>query len=199
MADREDGPRVEGRRLSVSLVSLRFKTFVQLCRKTTVRGRSSRVSASEATPDEALSFWEELRTSGRFSRDSGRGGALHKGQVSLREISDRDSLHVSVGENNRISVHIDKFSPLARNHSGWVARYSPARVLAHVTYDVVTCVVQRMTGRRDQHRLELECRDVEVTEAGADVIGEHQAGALERRAVECREPDSAPPASPTGL
>ena len=99
----------------------------------------------------------ELQSSGRFVRDSRVGGMFHAGQVPFREDSPKESLHVSVGQDNRVSVHIDRFSPLAKRKPGKRRGYSVRRVILHnvgIVVDYVILVVHRRFG---EQRCELEC------------------------------------------
>ena len=99
----------------------------------------------------------ELQSSGRFVRDSRVGGMFHPGQMPFREDSAKESLHVSVGRDNRVSVHIDRFSPLAKRKPGKRRGYSVRRVILHnvgIVVDYVTLVVHRRFG---EQRCELEC------------------------------------------
>lgn len=99
----------------------------------------------------------ELQSSGRFVRDSRVGGMFHAGQVPFREDSPKESLHVSVGQDNRVSVHIDRFSPLARRKPGKRRGYSIRGVILHnvgIVVDYAILVVHRRFG---EQRCELEC------------------------------------------
>ena len=121
-------------------------------------------------PSTRLTF-DELVASGRFVRDSHLGGMFHRGQVSLREDSPRGSLHVSVKEGNRISVHLDRYSPLAERRArrwGSRSRYSVVRVVTHNVGIVADYLVLFVTRRFGEHRCELECEKVEIvdTETG---------------------------------
>ncbi|MCA1690646.1 MAG: HAD-IB family hydrolase [Actinobacteria bacterium] len=73
----------------------------------------------------------ELEASGRFRRDTRLGSLFHPGQVSLREVSPTHSLHITVSEGNRVSAHLDRYSPLAPTQPEHRARYSLPRVAAH--------------------------------------------------------------------
>jgi hypothetical protein len=53
-------------------------------------------------------FLRDLLATGRFCRDTPGGGLLHRGQISVREIANGPGLHLSLGDNNRIYVHIDR-------------------------------------------------------------------------------------------
>ena len=102
----------------------------------------------------------ESQANGRFIRDSRVGAMFHAGQTPLREDCPRDSLHVSVGQNNRVSVHLDRFSPLARRKPGKRRGYSARRVILHnvgIVADYVILVVHRRFG---EQRCELECERI---------------------------------------
>ena len=101
-----------------------------------------------------------LQASGRFHRDTRLGGMFHAGKVSLREHSHRRSLHVSLGEGNRVSVHIDRFSPLAKARDGTPVRYSLLRVIAHNVGIVVDYLVLFVSRRFGEQRCELECEQI---------------------------------------
>lgn len=102
----------------------------------------------------------ELESSGEFHRDSNLGGIFHHGKVSFRERAAKDGLHVSLGEGNRVSVHVDRWSPLATRRSGARSAYSVVRVVGHnvgIVVDAVLLVVRRSWGHQ---RCELECETV---------------------------------------
>ena len=90
-----------------------------------------RPGASFESPDPAA-LVANLEASDRFCRDTTIGRLYHPNRVSYREISAHDSLHVSVGEGNHVSAHVDRHSPLAtRRCSGPECRYSLLRIAAH--------------------------------------------------------------------
>ncbi len=70
-----------------------------------------------------------LDASGRFHRDSRLGRIYHRGAASYRELRPTDSVHVIV-DASRVSVHVDRISPLKRRRDGSV-RLSLTRILAH--------------------------------------------------------------------
>ena len=74
---------------------------------------------------------QELEASGRFRRDTRLGSIFHRGEVSLREVSPTHSLHITVGKGNRVSAHVDRYSPLAARQPEEAARYALHRVAAH--------------------------------------------------------------------
>lgn len=119
--------------------------------------------AAEPAADVAHSHpfdFGDLLASGRFHRDSRLGGMFHAGKVSLREDSPRRSLHVSLGQGNRVSVHIDRFSPLAKRRAGAPARYSFLRVVVHNVGILVDYAVLFVSRRFGQQRCELECEQI---------------------------------------
>lgn len=114
-----------------------------------------------------LGLVEHLQATGRFCRDTVVGGALHWGKVSLREISDEDSLHITLA-GNRLTAHIDRLSPLHRDHSdSWMARYSVTRAIAHTLAHVRDAVLRFLTGTPGTHRVELVCERREIEEENA--------------------------------
>ena len=54
---------------------------------------------------------EALMATRRFCRAHGLGASQHPGQITLREISGSDSLHISIGPGDKFDAHIDKYSP----------------------------------------------------------------------------------------
>lgn len=94
------------------------------------------------------------------------GRIFHPGTISLREVCSKDSLHVSVGAGNRVSVHVDRYSPLARRMRGNRIRYSPARVLVHNAGVVADLVISALRRSRGLQRCELECGRVWVDDEG---------------------------------
>lgn len=83
------------------------------------------------TTDDPAALLRELEESGRFRRDTRMGSMFHRGQVSLREVSPTHSLHITIGKGNRVSVHVDRYSPLASTQPEQRARYALHRVAAH--------------------------------------------------------------------
>ena len=134
-----------------------------------------------AKPDRRRLF-ADLVASGRFCRDTPVGGILHPGSVSLREISDGDSLHVCVDGDERLSVHVDHFSPVAGARADGTCRYSVGAVVAHLVAHVRDQVQRAVRGVRGQHRCRLECELVDVSE-------EEAAGAVDDALDSPRSPD----------
>ena len=112
-------------------------------------------------------FFADLVASGRFCRDTPLGGMLHPGTVSLREISDGDSLHICVGPDDRVTVHVDHLSPVAGGGPDGRCHYSLRAVLTHLAAHVRQQVHQVRKGARGRHRCQLECELVEVLDDGS--------------------------------
>lgn len=72
-----------------------------------------------------------LADSDCFCRDTKVGRMYHPNEVSYREISSRDSLHVTLRNGRTVATHVDRHSPLARRQPGGDCRYSPLRIAAH--------------------------------------------------------------------
>ena len=150
-----------------------------------VRPAADRPAGHEPDTHSGVVFAGLVET-GRFFRDSRLGGMFHPGKVSLREVCRKDSLHVSIGEGNRVSVHVDRYSPLAERMRANRSGYSPVRVVVHnagVLLDLALGLVRR---RRGQQRCELECARVWVDEDGA----------VEVVAEPCDDEDATTPPSP---
>ena len=96
----------------------------------------------------------------RFRRDTGLGDIYHRGQVSFRERSATDSLHIVIQE-SRVSAHVDRISPLKVRPDG-SARYSVSRVVAHNVSGVHRDLVRRLPGQKGREHCSLECEVVWV-------------------------------------
>lgn len=136
-----------------------------------------RTVPDDTSTAESLGFLHEMVASGRFCRDTPLGGALHRGSTSYREVSDGDSLHVSIDE-GRVSVHVDHFSPVAGTRDDGCCTYSVRAVLAHLRAYLAAQARQLVHGARGRHRCRLECDmvDVEEVDGGVEVrcAGEDQ-------------------------
>ncbi len=91
-----------------------------------------------------------LDASGLFHRDSRLGRIYHGGAASYRELRPTDSVHVIV-DANRVSVHVDRISPLKRRRDGSV-RLSLTRILAHNVAGAHGEITRRLRLRADSHR-----------------------------------------------
>ena len=108
-----------------------------------------------------------LETTGHFHRDSRLGRVFHPGTVSYREISANDSLHIAVTPDNRVSVHVDRVSPLS-TRSGERSRYSFLRVLRHNVAHGIDSSVRLWRRQPGDHRCELDCEIVTVKDDTSD-------------------------------
>ncbi|MGH9263732.1 MAG: HAD family hydrolase [Acidimicrobiales bacterium] len=104
------------------------------------------------TTDDPAGLLRELEESGRFRRDTRVGAVFHRGQVSLREVSPTHSLHITVGKGNRVSAHVDRYSPLAANQPEQLARYALHRVAAHNLAGMAAELGRLIPGRRPRRR-----------------------------------------------
>lgn len=93
----------------------------------------------------------ELEASGRFRRDTRLGRLFHPGQISLREVAPRESLHIIVDEGTRVAAHIDHYSPLAHEQPDIGCRYSLSRIAAHNVLGMASDLARLVPGRRGPH------------------------------------------------
>ena len=107
-----------------------------------------RGAAHHFTTEDPVALLRELEESGRFRRDTRLGAIFHRGQVSLREVSPTHSLHITVGKGNRVSAHVDRYSPLAARQPEQVARYAFHRVAAHNVAGIAGGLARLIPGRR---------------------------------------------------
>ena len=87
-------------------------------------------------------FLQDLLATGRFCRDTLGGGLLHRGQISVREIANGLGLHLSLADNNRIYVHIDRVCPAVGATAEGACRYDRARSLSHMRREVFPLAMQ---------------------------------------------------------
>jgi hypothetical protein len=102
-----------------------------------------------------------LDGNGRFFRDNALGRVFHPRTRSYREVSETDSVHLVVDADHRVSVHVDRVSPL-RVGSGGRCHYSVMRAIAHnlsVAGEALMRVVRRQHGHQTCH---LDCEIVWV-------------------------------------
>ncbi|HEX3622929.1 MAG TPA: HAD-IB family hydrolase, partial [Acidimicrobiales bacterium] len=104
------------------------------------------------TTEDPTALLHELEQSGRFRRDTRLGNLFHRGKVSLREVSPTHSLHITVGKGNRVSAHVDRYSPLATSQPEKAARYSLHRVAAHNVAGIAGDVARLLPGRNRRRR-----------------------------------------------
>lgn len=104
------------------------------------------------TTDDPAAFLRELEESGRFRRDTRLGAIFHRGKVSMREVSPTHSLHITVGKGNRVSAHVDRYSPLASTQPEQSTQYSLHRVAAHNVAGIAGDLARLVPGRRRRSR-----------------------------------------------
>ena len=96
-----------------------------------------------------------------FFQDTAIGRVFHPRTRSFRQVCATDSAHVVVDADHRVSVHVDRVSPLVVRAGR--CRYSVVRAVAHnlhAGWDAMRRVVGR--GRRD-HRVDSRCHlDCEI-------------------------------------
>ncbi|MBW3610283.1 MAG: hypothetical protein KY438_01945 [Actinobacteria bacterium] len=126
-----------------------------------------------------------LEASDCFCRDTKVGRMYHPNEVSFRELTARDSLHVSFRRGRTVSTHIDRHSPLARRQSGGTCRYSPLHIVAHNVTGALNDLLRLTIGRRastadyladqlvDDHAVS---DTVTVKEVDRNVGGDHGGG-----------------------
>ncbi|MBW3613825.1 MAG: hypothetical protein KY439_00740, partial [Actinobacteria bacterium] len=131
------------------------------------------------TPDDPVAAIAALEADGRFSRDTGLGRIFHARSLSLREISNASSLHISI-TGNRISAHVDRFSPLDRRGQG-PARYSLRSIAVHNAAGMAEDLLRVLRGRQGHHRSHLDCEwlwphEMALAAAAAREVGLAHAG-----------------------
>src|SRR5260370_42629055 len=67
-------------------------------------------------------FFDDLIRSGSFWKDSAAGSILHKGGISLRELTAQPGLDLQLGADDRNSVHLDQHSPVVGVKAEWTCR-----------------------------------------------------------------------------
>lgn len=108
-----------------------------------------------------LLLFDGLHRNGRFHRDTALGRLFHPGTRSYREVAAVDSLHVAVRADNRVSVHVDRVSPLVVR-ADRRCRYSLVRALLHNGVAAVEAVGRLVRREGPVQRCELECQIIEV-------------------------------------
>ena len=93
-------------------------------------------------------FLQELLKSDKFGLDRAVGRVFHRGSISLREVASRAGLHLSVGLDNSVDVHVDVVPPVVSTTPTGRCRYGPARVTAHLRHDVFPMILRRHIRRR---------------------------------------------------
>jgi NRPS condensation-like uncharacterized protein len=119
-------------------------------------------------------LFQNLAADGRFRRDSWWGGVLHPRTVSYREARATDSVHLVISD-DRVSVHIDRFSPLAVQGGRSWRRYAPLRMLVHAVVDVAGEASSLVRGRHE-HLHDLTCERVWVDDDAVSDDGDDAGG-----------------------
>jgi hypothetical protein len=102
--------------------------------------------SGEFTTADPSALLDKLLNLGRFCIDTRAGRFLHPGAYALRELSNRESLHVAV-YGTRVRAHLDRVSPLVgSNPKKRHCRYSLLQVLAHVTGRLGARLVRELKG-----------------------------------------------------
>jgi hypothetical protein len=108
---------------------------------------------------------DNLMRTGRFCVDTKAGRILHPATRSLRELSNRESLHLSL-EGGLVTAHLDRISPLAGSDSDkGHCRYSISRIAAHITGRLGSKLVRGFRGGWIE--LDVQCDRVRA-QAGLD-------------------------------
>jgi hypothetical protein len=90
---------------------------------------------------------DALMATKRFCRAHGLGASQHPGQITLREISKSDSLHISIGPGDKFDAHIDKYSPVTeRPDSELCSNFPAVAALTHIGRELLPEWLRRVTG-----------------------------------------------------
>jgi hypothetical protein len=93
-------------------------------------------------------FLDALVRSGQFAMDRAIGRVFHRGTISLRELSSKSGLHLSLHQDKSVDVHVDIVSPVVGTTPDGRCRYGPGRASAHFRHDVVPMVLRRHPRRQ---------------------------------------------------
>ncbi|MBW3556301.1 MAG: hypothetical protein KY454_05085 [Actinobacteria bacterium] len=138
-------------------------------------GMRSAAGSGRLTADDPVSAFAALESDGRFRRDTGIGRIFHARSLSLREVSRASSLHISI-TGNRISAHVDRFSPLGRGARG-MARYSLRSIAVHNAAGMAEDLVRLFRGRQGHHRSHLDCQWLWPQEVALEAAAAREVGA----------------------
>lgn len=100
--------------------------------------------SAEFTVADPSTLLNSLLGLGRFCIDTRAGRVLHPRAYALRELSNRESLHVAV-YGTRMRAHLDRVSPLVGSKKG-LCRYSLPQVVAHVSGRLGARLVRELKG-----------------------------------------------------
>jgi hypothetical protein len=90
---------------------------------------------------------DALMATKRFCRAHGLGASQHPGQITLREISKSDSLHISIGPGDKFDAHIDKYSPVTKHPDSELCSNLPSvAALTHISRELLPEWIRRVTG-----------------------------------------------------
>jgi NRPS condensation-like uncharacterized protein len=125
-------------------------------------------AVEEPAISDPVALLRHLDVSGRFHRDSWLGRVYHRGEVSLRENVEADSLHIAI-RGNRLKAHVDRESPLTTGRDG-SSRYSLRRAVAHNGAGMAQDLLWLLRGRQGDHSCKLDSEWVpEAASPPADV------------------------------
>ncbi len=148
-SNRDEAARVEPtaiyRRLNELDVWRRLDRIIKI-------GPSGRSAIFITRNSEAL--LEQLLVTRRFCADTRAGRILHPGTRSIRELSNRESLHLAF-HGDYVRAHLDRFSPLVGRSGKAACRYSPPRIAAHVLGRLGAKLVRGLEGGWVE--LDMEC------------------------------------------
>lgn len=116
-----------------------------------------------------------LLATGRFCEDTFGGSILHPQKLSIREISDDHPVHLAGDDRGRLTLHVDRISPVVKSAPGTTCRYTLRRTLAHVAVAVWDWLYPPVGGAR---RRELNPSAL-LGEAAARPMGTNAAGRRE--------------------
>jgi len=109
-----------------------------------VPGRTASVYFTSVSADSLINA---LKATGKFCTASGLGASQHKGQTTLREISESFSLHISVGPDNLFDAHIDLYSPAPEHTGSAFCSNSPTQAaITHIGREVFPEKFRKYTG-----------------------------------------------------
>lgn len=97
--------------------------------------------------DDWKAFTNDLKNTHKFGKDPDYVGALHPGQISLRENNPTESsLHIAVGPGNHFDAHVDKYSPVDTPSPTGGTTLDPQRSLEHHSKEVWPGKIRQRTG-----------------------------------------------------
>ena len=123
-------------------------------------------------------FFEDLIRSGSFCRDTAAGSMLHRGVISLREVSAEPALHLELGDDERIYVHMDERSPVGGVKPDGTCRYVRAKTAEHIRKDVFRALTASRRAEGSPGRVSASTRELAAAETAF------------RRAREAEDPEA---------